>query len=319
MAEEYPNTSSAASNTRSRSMTAGRGVRVSQLTTNFISGNNNTTDEITESVKSPTGNPLKYDPELMLLMEKLDSVQSYQQFRRWKASFLRRFRQFLDDHGSVPAQASYEDYSQSMEGLEQKLNQVRKTMEDGNLTAERTTVKGRNTLNEMINTITQVTEETESLIPATKAEEKRKQFTKYHLGAVLIEDAFREYDRMLRCNEKRKELLALGLDRVADRQQLDALERYDQQIEKFVDVMHDLGLHEVMLKCRQFFGGTLDEIVLLDPKSGAVIELPRELLLKEGILSSYRDNLGRECFQEEERQWTEKLKLIETLQSKFDV
>lgn len=300
---------------RNRPVFAGKGVNVSQLTTNF--GSNN--EEVSESIKSPTGNPLKYDPELILLLEKLDSVQSYRQFRRWKASFLRRFREFLEGDGAAPAQASYESYSKNMEGLERKLNQVRKIVDDGNLTVHKTTVKGRNALNEMVNTMTQVTDETESLIPATKADEKRKQFTKYHLGAVLIEDAFMEYDRMLRCNEKTKELLGLGLYHVADRQQLDAMERYDRQIQQFVDVMQDLGLHEVMLKCRQFLGGNLDEIILLDPKSGAVIEIPRDILFEKGILTWYNDEEGRDRIREEEVHWKEKMELLDCLRTKFEL
>ncbi len=296
-------------------MFAGKGVSVSQLTTAFGSSGEDTS----ENIKSPTGNPLKYDPKLIALIEKLDSVQSYRQFRHWKASFLRRFRQFLEGDGAAPAQASYESYSQNMEGLERKLNQLRKIVDDGNLTANKTTVKGRNALNEMVNTMSQVTDETESLIPATKADEKRKNFTKYHLGAVLIDDAFLEYDRMLRCNEKTKELLGRGLAQLADRQQLDAMERYDRQIQQFVDVMHDLGLHEVMLKCRQFVGGTLDEIILLDPKSGAVMEIPREALFEKGILTFSQDDEGRCSIREEEVHWAEKMELVETVRSKFEL
>jgi len=313
------------SNARNRPVFAG-GIRVSQLSTHFGPGPSSSGDGGEPSgIQSPTGNPLKYDPALISLMDKLDTVQSYRQFRKWKASFLRRFQSFLQQDGVAPAQTSYAAYSQSMEGLERNINRVRTMVEKGNLTVQKTTVKGRNALSEMVQTMNHVIVETESMIPATKAEEKRKQFTKYHLGAVLIEDGFLEYDRMVRCNDKTKELLSGtlllgGLDQIADRQQLDAMERYDRQIQQFVDVMRDLGLHEVMVQCRKFLhGGSLEDIILLDPKTGAVMEIPRELLFQKGILTLCQDDQGAERIQEEEVSRAERVELAGIVRSQFGV
>jgi hypothetical protein len=284
--------------------------------------NTSSFDGSSSSVKSPksplSGNPLKYDPELMTLIDRVDSIQSYRTFRRWKASFLRRFESFLKQKGIPPAEDSYQAYSSNMERFETKVNQVQGFMERGDLTPDRTSVKGRNALNEMCKTITEIIEETENLIPSTNLDEKKKQYNKYHLGCVLVKDGFLEYDRMLRCKDKIQAMIKeQGLKEVADRQQLEAIQMYETQIERFRDVMHDLGLYEVMMKCRQFADGEMSEIIFLDPKTGAVIELPRDVVFESGVLSIVQDEEGAERIREEEISRAEKEEMMSTIRDKF--
>jgi hypothetical protein len=224
----------------------------------------------------------------------------------------------LKQEGIPPAEDSYQAYSSNMERFETKVNQVQGFMERGDLTPDRTSVKGRNALNEMCKTITEIIEETENLIPSTNLDEKKKQYNKYHLGCVLVKDGFLEYDRMLRCNDKMQAMKnEQGLKEVADRQQLEAIQMYETQIERFRDVMHDLGLYEVMMKCRQFNDGEMSEIILLDPKTGAVIELPRDVVFESGVLSIVQDEEGAGRIREEEISQAEKEEMMSTIRDKF--
>jgi hypothetical protein len=295
------------------------GFTVSQLSTSFDSVDDASSSP-RKSPKSPlSGNPLKYDPELMGLIDKLDGINSYRTFRRWKASFMRRFKTFLSEKGIQPAEESYAMYSSNMERFEKKVNTVQAIIHKGDLSVDKTTVKGRNALNEMSKTMTEVIDETEDLIPSKHADEKRKGYNKYHLGAALVQDGFLEYDRMVRCNDKTKDMVKQGLNEIADRQQLEEIERYERQIQQFVDVMQDLGLYEVMVKCRQFAEGEIDEIILLDPKTGAVMELSREECFAKGILTMIQDAEGKDRIREEEVSRVEKVEIISTLQVNFNM
>ena len=123
---------------------------------------------------------------------------------------------------------------------------------------------------------------------------------------------------MIRCNEKIQEMRGQGLAEVADRQQLETITMYDRQIVRFRDVMHDLGLYEIMMKCHQFVGRETDEIILIHPKTGAVIELPRHSVLAAGVLTIKQDTEGNEKIAEEETSRLEKEELISALKLKFD-
>jgi hypothetical protein len=124
---------------------------------------------------------------------------------------------------------------------------------------------------------------------------------------------------MIRCNEKIVEMRDIGLVEVADRQQLETISMYDRQIERFRSVMEDLGLYGIMMKCRQFAGGEVDEIILLDPKTGAVMEIPREACFSTGVLTMFHDEDGNDKIREEETSRLEKEELIATLKLKFDL
>jgi hypothetical protein len=276
--------------------------------------------EESRSPKSPlSGNPLKYDPELKGLIETLGAINSYRTFRRWKGSFLRRFESFLTEKGIEPAEDSYKQFSRNMKTFEQDVIKVQKFCEKGDLSAERTTVKGRNSLNEMNKEVVKIIQEEEELIPSTGAQEKEKGYKKYHLGAVLVRDGFSEYERMVRCDEILQELKVGGLKDVADRQQLEEIDNYTIQLQRFRDVMNDLGLYEVMMKCRQFDGGEIDEIIFLDPKTGAIIEMTREDCFKAGILSIIQDAEGNDKIREEEHSRIEKEEMLSSIKISYNL
>jgi hypothetical protein len=272
------------------------------------------------SPKSPlSGNPLKYDPELKGLIEKLDSVNSYRTFRRWKSSFLSRFESFIADKGIEPAEDSYNQFSSNMKTFEQDVIKVQKFCEKGDLSAERTTVKGRNSLNEMNKAVVKIIQEEDELIPSTGAQVKKKGYNKYHLGSVLVRNGFSEYERMVRCDEILQKLKVGGLKDVADRQQLEEIDNYTTQLQRFRDVMNDLGLYEVMMKCRQFDGGEIDEIIFLDSKTGAIIEMNREDCFKAGILSIIQDAEGNDKIREEEHSRIEKEEMLSSIKISYSL
>jgi hypothetical protein len=109
------------------------------------------------------------------------------------------------------------------------------------------------------------------------------------------------------------------LNDVANRQQLEDIDNYERQIRRFRDVMDDLGMYEVMLKCREFSGSEIDEIVFLDPKTGAVNELPRDVCFSTGVLSIIQDAEGKDRIREEETSRTEKEEMISTIKIKFNL
>jgi hypothetical protein len=272
------------------------------------------------SPKSPlSGNPLKYDPELKGLIEKLDSINSYRTFRRWKSSFLGRFESFLTEKGIEPAENSYKQFSSNMKTFEQDVIKVQKFVDKGEISVDRTTVKGRNSLNEMNKEVVKIIQEEDELIPSTGAQEKKKEYNKYHLGAVLVRNGFSEYERMVRCDEILQELKVGGLKVVADRQQKKEIDNYTIQLQRFRDVMNDLGLYEVMMKCRQFDGGVIDEIIFLDPKTGALIEMTREDCFKAGILSIIQDAEGNDKIREEEHSRIEKEEMLSSIKMSYNL
>ena len=192
------------------------------------------------------GNPLKFDPELRDMLDKLDTITSYKKFQGWRSSFLSRFESFLVQDGIEYAKGGYKDYCKVMDNYVKSLNKVEQFVESGDLTNERVTVKGRNSLNEMCKQLESAVRETESLIPATGQDEKKRRFTKYQLGAVLIRDGFSEYDKMKYVSEALKKLGENKLSELADKQQLELFASYTSQLQRFCDVMADLGLYEGM-------------------------------------------------------------------------
>jgi hypothetical protein len=143
---------------------------------------------------------------------------------------------------------------------------------------------------------------------------------KYESGStIIILEGFQEYERMIRCNAKIQEMRERGLIEVADRQQLETISMYDRQIVRFRDVMEDLGLYGIMMKCREFAGGEVDEIILLDPKTGAIMEVPRNVCFSTGVLTLFQDAEGNDRIREEETSRLEKEELISTLKHKFDL
>ena len=89
-------------------------------------------------------------------------------------------------------------------------------------------------------------------IPASSQEEKRQGYTKFHLGAALIQQGFPQYVTLKGMEDALKRIETDVLPNTADRQLLDVFRGYHTQVDRFCDVMADLGMFEIMKKCLQF-------------------------------------------------------------------
>ncbi len=238
-------------------------------------------------------NPIRIDPTLKALVEEqLADVNSHRSFKLWKSSFLNRFDTYLTEEGSPLALKQYADFAVSVEGLTKYVDQLQNYVERGDLSLDRTTVRGRNALNEMNKCLVELMEQERDLIPARSSDEKRLGYSKFHLAAMLVRDGFREHERLHHCYQ----VLAMlkettDLKHIADRQQLDEIENFEKQLIRFRDIMYDIGLLEVMIKSRQY-GNPEDELIFVDLKTGALGTVTVGILLEKLVL--HRNERGNE-------------------------
>jgi hypothetical protein len=188
------------------------------------------------------GNPLKFDADLRDLVGVLDGIKTYRKFKGWKSSFLNKFESYLSSGGIEKADVAYKEFSGGMTKMMKYVHKCDAMMTEGSLGAN-TTVKGRNSLNELCKQLRLCCDSTEALIPSLMQEEKKRGYNKFQLGAVLIRDGFSEFDNMQELNKK---CIAMteSLADVAGSQQIVLFEEYGKQFQKFCDVMADLGLYE---------------------------------------------------------------------------
>jgi len=196
-------------------------------------------------------NPLKSDPELLGLLKRLDKIHKYKTFQRWKSKFLDRLETFLYEDGMKPAEATCTRFAALLQKVVKSCTKVQDFIDKGDLSSEKKSVKGALSLNEMCNSLTKLVEELGTLIPSKRQEEKLKGFTKFHLGAVLIRQGFHQYVSM-KAIEDATAQIGQTLGDVADRQQHELFAFYAVHVQRFCDVMADLNLYEVMLKCVEF-------------------------------------------------------------------
>jgi hypothetical protein len=199
------------------------------------------------------GNPLQSDLALLSLLEKLEHIESYSQFVEWKGDFLDRFEFFLAEEGSAAAEEAYQKFRQQhMEKVVKKTRNLAGFVEEGSVSAERVSVKGRNAMNELsvilLDTATRVRE----LAPPTIADEERHGFSKYHLGSVLVRDGFQEYERLNLCKDILTQMKETCLNAIDDDKMLAAIKKYDDELNRFVALMQDIGLYRIMIKNREF-------------------------------------------------------------------
>ena len=243
-------------------------------------------------------NPLKSDPELQVLLKRLDGIKKYKKFQGWKAKFLARLEQFLYQSGMTPAQAASNAFDTQLNNLVKRANKVQDHIEKGELSDQRKTVKAALNLSEMCNSLTTVVTELEHWIPYNATQEKRRKFTKFHLGAVLIREGFHQYITMTAINDALK-FIGSELQSVADRQQHELFAQYKKDVQRFCDVMADLQLYEVMLKCIEFAEEPEDESedpepinITIKSHDGRVLRL--ELEPSENI-ANIKDSIADGC------------------------
>jgi hypothetical protein len=241
------------------------------------------------------------DPALKEMLDKLDFVKSGRSFKRWKSSFLAKYESFLEQANIDKALVAYKAFSGSMVAFAKQNSVLNKYVDKGELSEEKYTVKGRNSLNEMSKLMTALIRELDDLIPSTGSMEKQRGYNKFHMGAVLIRDDFAEYSNLSACGDVLKHMREVSLNDVADKQILEEMDNYGAKLQKFCDVMADLGLYQVMLKCIEFADeeDPLEDIIFIDVKTGGIGMLSRVDCLSNKILKeSSKDVNGNDLFSE---------------------
>lgn len=246
-------------------------------------------------------NPCKSDPELKGMLDRLECVKTARVFRRWRASFLQQFEKYLEESGMECATTACDTFAKDMATFLKLTHKVNGFVDDGSLSVERSSVKARNGLNEWAKFMTEVIDSLDALIPSTIALEKNRGYNKFHMGAVLIRNDFAEYGVLTEVQEMVQHMRDVSLNQIADKQFLEKMDLYSNTLQKFCDVMADLGLYEVMLKCREFAGveDNMDDLIFLDMKTGGIGEMDRGECLRKRILTSNNaDDVGNEIFNE---------------------
>ena len=196
-------------------------------------------------------NPLKSDPELCGLLRRLDKVKKYKTFNRWKSKFVGRLGALIYEKGMDPAEKACNEFSKVVKMTVKCADKVVGFIDKGELSSEKKTVKASLALSELTKDLTIAVEQLEKLIPSTGREEKKMGFTKYHLGAVLIRQNFHQYITLTAIDDL-LDGIAERIQDVADRQQLELFQYYKVKLKRFCDIMADLNLYEIMLKCVEF-------------------------------------------------------------------
>ena len=177
-------------------------------------------------------NPLKDDPELKELLREVANVESAKSFTKWRNSFLSRFVDFLDKKGTVAAEKAYWTFADTMSALVNVVNQLDNLIEKGMISPLKTSVKARKCLQEFHSLLTSAIEQIENLVPGTLAQEKLVGYTKFHMGAVLVRDGFREYGRMS-ITADAIDKMSIYLEDAVGNQIIREMHRYSQKLTVF--------------------------------------------------------------------------------------
>ncbi len=214
----------------------------------------------TQAINSGSKNPITNDVKLNILVhEKLQTIKKYKQFQRWKCKFLDRFETYLTQSGMQPAEAASKDLQVHLETCLKRASIVLDRIEAGDLSpvSQKRTVKASKALKEFGMSLEVCRAELEELVPAKQIDEKRKRYTKFHVGASLIRDGFPQFVAMKELEEHVHAISDRTYDLESDYDNLNKQERelfcnYKTQVARFCDVMSDLDLYDIMLTCVEF-------------------------------------------------------------------
>jgi hypothetical protein len=131
-------------------------------------------------------NPLKSDPQLVALLKKLDTIVKYKYFHRWKKSFLNRLLPHIQSSEKKGMQVADKASERFDAILAKTANQAHKVVGFG----KKSSVKATLALQELGSFLQQTTAALTEWIPASSSEEKKQGYTKFHLGAALIQQGF---------------------------------------------------------------------------------------------------------------------------------
>lgn len=196
-------------------------------------------------------NPLE-NANVKALLADADKINSRHDFSNWQKSFLEAFTKFLDSDGSVKAKEAYVKFSKSSGGLFKIVKTLTTYIENGSLSKERASVKGRRAITELGTILSKLVDALQLILPTTSGQIKKFGFTKYHMGAVLVEDGFKEYAVMQFCKKLLQHLREQALDEIASQQVLDEIDYFGKKFDVFCGVMESLNLMKVCKVAEKF-------------------------------------------------------------------
>mmetsp|Transcript_12816 Transcript_12816/g.24641 ORF Transcript_12816/g.24641 Transcript_12816/m.24641 type:complete len:574 (+) Transcript_12816:110-1831(+) len=201
-------------------------------------------------------NPLE-NADVKQLLKEADNINSKHDFQNWQKSFLDAFTKFLDSDGSDKAKEAYAKFSTSSTGLFKVVKSLTDHIEEGTLSKERTSVKARRAITELGTVLNKLVEALQLILPTTSQQITKFGFTKYHMGAVLVEDGFKEYAVMQYCQKLLRHLRVQALDQLASRQVLDEIDYFGSKFSSFCGVMESLNLMNVCKIAEKFLHSDL--------------------------------------------------------------
>lgn len=230
--EAPPQTSSAPSN-----------EKIVKITQNVNAANNKKTKNEQQALAAQ-------DTKLKQFLSNADEIESIEHFTYWKDEFLKAFRKYLNPLGTATAREADEDIYFQLEQLAQICLDVKAMILQGNITAERSTVKGQRSINEMISKLASVETQITAYWPKTQEEEEVQcGYTKFELAAVLVRDGFRVYGLMVATRDYVQSLSQGPLQDVLKSNQLSIIQYYFRCIDSFAETMADLGMFKLMTTC----------------------------------------------------------------------
>jgi hypothetical protein len=134
-----------------------------------------------------TKNPITTDPALIKLMNEAKLINSEEQFKGWKTSFLGSYKSYLDPDGVENAKMSDARLLWSMEKLAGTVVAVQDLVNENKISVESQSVLGKRALTNLSDQIAKTEQEISRFMPATGADEEKVGYSKFELGAVMIE------------------------------------------------------------------------------------------------------------------------------------
>jgi hypothetical protein len=122
------------------------------------------------------------DDDLVRMLDKVNRIKTYKRFQGWKNSFLNRLESFFTRRGIQPAQESNDKFKETMKDMKNHVDKCNMMIDKGDLTNEKVTVKGRNSLNELVKHLSLATDQTVAFLPSTKANERQCGYRCVFLG-----------------------------------------------------------------------------------------------------------------------------------------
>eukprot|EP00977_Amphora_coffeiformis_P020499 scaffold8306_cov171-Amphora_coffeaeformis.AAC.16 len=207
-------------------------------------------------------NPIKESRILQQLLRELDSITSRRQFRRWRKSFLAEFEIFLFESGNVKVRIAYRNLCTILSRHVELVKKMHVHIQQGDLSPDGSTVRARQTLGNFFDQMIRVKQILIDLLPTTAQMEKEIGYTKFHLAAVLIDNGFLAYDRLMLCDEIHFHFKHWCLQDVANKLFNLEMDHYRNQLDIFCDIMADLGINKIMQKALQLLHKDDDEETL---------------------------------------------------------